>query len=234
MITFNEKTFLFRRPWNYQDDIIECELFLMKERKHTEETYPYQLVRTYVYRERSIDDGSHYDPNVDKEKVIKDMRKNEKIVKDFLKAKKKKSSIEKMKELVGLKPRKSTTSVEESELRRRYREYSPNPIDRKQSITAQDIANRRRLSTPTSSPLTNRSSSLPPKSMKIHKVTTTNTKSSTLKRDKENINSQKFSWFASLDRLAKKKSKVSDRVTIFILIIFMTPTSKRKSFVNFG
>lgn len=197
----------------------------MQEKKHTEETYPYQLVRTYVYRERSIDDGSHYDPNIDKTKVIKELRHNEKIVKDFLKAKKKKSSIEKMKELVGLKPRKSTTSVEENELRRRYREYSPSPIDRKQSITAQDIANRRRLSTPTSSPLTNRSSSLPPKSMKIHKVTTTNTKSSTLKRDKdkENINSQKFSWFASLDRLAKKKSKVSDRVTIcrFILIILL-------------
>lgn len=201
----------------------------MKERKHTEETFPYQLVRTYNYRERSIDDGSQFDPNLDKGKTVKELRHNERIVKEFMKAKKKKSGIEKMKELVGLKPRKSSTMVDESELRRRYREYSPNPADhhqQRQSVittTTHDIANRRRLSTPTSSPLTNRSSSLPPKNIKIIKTTTTNTKSSTLKRDKENINSQqppqqqKFSWFASLDRLAgKRKPKVRRFIQSFV------------------
>jgi hypothetical protein len=61
--------------------------------------------------------------------------------------------------------------------------------------------------------------------MKIHSKTTTTTKSATLKRDSKidkennlNNNHQKFSWFASLDRLAKKKSKVD-----------ATPSERRSS-----
>lgn len=173
----------------------------MKERKHTEETYPYQLVRTFVYRERSIDDGSHYDPNLDKANIIKEWKHNKKITKDFIKSKKKKSGLEKVKEL--FKSKSKTNSVDDSEVRSRYREYSPN-LD-PPPIVQQDIANRRRLSTPTSSPMVaSRSRSLPPKSKKLNgQVSTT----STLKRDKEN-SSQKFNWFASLERLSRKKPKV--------------------------
>lgn len=176
----------------------------MKEKKHTEETYPYQLVRTYVYRERSIDDGSHYDPNLDKVNIIKEWKHNKKITKDFLKSKKKKSGLEKVKEL--FKTKNKTNGVDDSEVRSRYREYSPN-LDPPPSLQQQDIANRRRLSTPTASPvIPNRSKSLPPKGKKLNGNVLSNT--STLKRDKEN-GSQKFNWFSSLERMSKKKSRVS-------------------------
>jgi hypothetical protein len=181
----------------------------MKERKHTEETYPYHLVRTFVHRERSIDDGSHYDPNLDKANILKEWKHSKKITKDFLKsqAKKKKSGIEKVKEL--FKSNKSKTNgVSENELKSRYREYSPEIVPPpKYNIHQQDIANRRRLSTPTASPIiTSRSRSLPPSKGINQKSLAT---SSTLKRDnnKEN-NSQKFNWFTSLERLSRRKSKV--------------------------
>lgn len=194
----------------------------MKEKKHTEETYPFQLVKTYVYRERSIDDGSHYDPNIDKLNIMKDIKKNNKIAKDFLQSKKKKKSgMEKVKELFKSKS-KSPTDVDDNDVRSRYREYSPNPEPPSQVVTVnahqEYIANRRRLSTPTSSPVTNRSVSLPPKSKKISSQMTTFT--STLKRDKENGNqAQKFSWFTSLDR-SKKKVKVSVMIFFNQLVLF--------------
>lgn len=174
----------------------------MKEKKHTEETYPFQLVRTYVYRERSIDDGSHYDPNLDKANIIKEWKHNKKLTKDFLKSKKKKSGLDKVKDLFKSKPKSNGV---EDEVRSRYREYSPN-LD-PPPIQQYSIANRRRLSTPTSSPaVTNRSKSLPPKGKKLNGQVTSTT--NTLKHDKEN-NGQKFNWFASLERLSKKKAKVS-------------------------
>lgn len=177
----------------------------MKEKKHTEETYPYHLVRTFVYRERSIDDGSHYDANLDKVNIIKEWKHNKKITKDFVKSRTKKTGLEKVKEL--FKSKKKSNGADDSEVRSRYREYSPN-LDPPPSIHhQQDIANRRRLSTPVASPvITNRSKSLPPKSKKINGHVSSTT--STLKRDKENIG-QKFNWFASLERLSKKKTRVS-------------------------
>lgn len=185
----------------------------MKERKHTEETYPYHLVRTFVHRERSIDDGSLYDPNLDKANILKEWKHNKKMTRDFLKSqvaekKKKKSGIEKVKEL--FKSNKSKANgISENELRSRYREYSPEiePPPKYISHHHQDISNRRRLSTPTASPLiTSRSKSLPPKGINRK---TSSAATSTLKRDnnKEN-NSQKFNWFASLERLSRKKNKV--------------------------
>lgn len=179
----------------------------MKERKHTEETYPFQLVRTFVYRERSIDDGSHYDPNLDKANIIKEWKHNKKLTKDFIKSRKKKSGLEKVRELFKSK---KTNGVDDSEVRSRYREYSPSieppPINHQQ-----DIANRRRLSTPTASPITtSRSKSLPPKANGKKANGTVSSTTSTLKRDKENGGGQKFNWFASLDRLSsKKKTRVS-------------------------
>jgi hypothetical protein len=194
------------RKWSPEDDIIECELFLMKEKKHTEETYPFQLVRTFVYRERSIDDGSHYDPNLDKANIIKEWKHNKKLTKDFLKSKKK-SGLEKVKDL--FKSKKSN-GVDDSEVRSRYREYSPN-LEPPPVNLQQDISNRRRLSTPTASPVTtNRSKSLPPKAngKKANGVV------SAPKRDKEN-GGQKFNWCASLDRLSsKKKTRVSIKIAI--------------------
>lgn len=181
----------------------------MKERKHTEETYPYHLVRTFVHRERSIDDGSFYDPNLDKANILKEWKHNKKMTREFIKTqtKKKKSGIEKVKEL--FKSNKSKNSVSENEMRSRYREYSPE-IEPPPKLNShqQDIANRRRLSTPTASPvITSRSKSLPPKG--ITRKTSSTMTTSTLKPDnKENNSSQKFNWFASLERLSRRKNKV--------------------------
>uniref|UniRef100_A0A0K8UKX5 Uncharacterized protein n=1 Tax=Bactrocera latifrons TaxID=174628 RepID=A0A0K8UKX5_BACLA len=48
------------------DDIKACEAFLRKERRHIEQLHVARRRDSYVYRERSIDDGSHYDPHLDK------------------------------------------------------------------------------------------------------------------------------------------------------------------------
>ncbi|KAM7344186.1 bloated [Cochliomyia hominivorax] len=49
------------------DDIKSCENFLKKERRHCEhQRSAGKRKENYVYRERSIDDGSHYDPHLDK------------------------------------------------------------------------------------------------------------------------------------------------------------------------
>lgn len=187
----------------------------MKERKHTEETYPYHLVRTFVHRERSIDDGSVYDPEADKANILKEWKHNKKMTRDFLKAqKKKKSGIEKVKELFkSNKSKTATNGISENELRSRYREYSPElePPPKYNNNHNQDIANRRRLSTPTASPIvTSRSKSLPPKIINRKTSSAATTTTSTLKRDNKENNSQKFNWFASLERLSKKKNKVSE------------------------
>lgn len=42
------------------------EMFLKRERQHTELTHPSKKRSDYVFRERSIDDGSHFDPRLDK------------------------------------------------------------------------------------------------------------------------------------------------------------------------
>ncbi|XP_070499068.1 homeobox protein 2-like isoform X2 [Chironomus tepperi] len=197
------------RKWNYEDDIIECELFLMKERKHTDETYPYQLVRTYVYRQSSNNDDN-YDTDQDKKNILKEWKHNKKMTREFIKTQtKKKSGLDKVKELFKLRSNKNN---EENELRARYREYSPDiePPPQKSVPTMP----RRRLSTPTASPMTtSRSKSLPPpklpQSKVVNKNASTVTSTSTLKRDKQSTNGsqQKFNWFASLDRLSRKKSR---------------------------
>lgn len=46
------------------DDIEATDLFLKRERLHAAQLY--QKRYNYKFRERSIDDGSHYDPRLDK------------------------------------------------------------------------------------------------------------------------------------------------------------------------
>lgn len=40
--------------------------FIKHERQHTEIVRPHKKPMDYSYRERSIDDGSHFDPRLDK------------------------------------------------------------------------------------------------------------------------------------------------------------------------
>lgn len=181
----------------------------MKERKHTDETYPYQLVRTFVYRQSSNNDDN-YDTDQDKKNILKEWKHNKKMTREFIKTQtKKKSGLDKVKELFKLRNNKNN---EENELKARYREYSPDiePPPQKSIPQQPSIVNRRRLSTPTASPMTSsRSKSLPPKV--VNKNATSTTATSTLKREKQsstNESQPKFNWFASLDRLSRKKSRV--------------------------
>lgn len=64
------------KPQTTYDLIKATESFIKKERRHTEQNQ--KLARTfmhrndhYIYRERSIDDGSHFDPHLDKYPVAK-------------------------------------------------------------------------------------------------------------------------------------------------------------------
>lgn len=47
-----------------RDDIKASEIFLKRERQHSEQLHAKRF--GFVFRERSIDDGSHFDPRLDK------------------------------------------------------------------------------------------------------------------------------------------------------------------------
>ncbi|XP_059622589.1 uncharacterized protein LOC132265824 [Phlebotomus argentipes] len=186
------------------DDIKACETFLRKERRHTEENHPAKRRLNYAYRERSIDDGSHFDPRLDKY-PDGTLRRSQAREKSPAKVEKKKSGLEKVKQLLtGSGKKKSAKEektkekymVKEEEMRARYSEY------RGEGPKVQDIATRRRLSTPKASPIPRRTSS--------QKSTS---KSSSNLSQQENSPVQKLSWFKSLDRLSRKNKTTSSRKT---------------------
>lgn len=47
-----------------RDDIKASEIFLKREKQHSEQLHAKRF--GFVFRERSIDDGSHFDPRLDK------------------------------------------------------------------------------------------------------------------------------------------------------------------------
>ncbi|XP_061401401.1 uncharacterized protein LOC133337163, partial [Musca vetustissima] len=55
----------WRKP-TPDESIQSCESFLKKERRYCEHERQPRRSENYVYRERSIDDGSHFDPHLDK------------------------------------------------------------------------------------------------------------------------------------------------------------------------
>lgn len=121
---------------------------MKKERKHTEDLYltPRRFININ-YRERSIDDGSHYDPNLDKfENSSRSRSRTQSRSKSVersasIKNEKKISGLEKVKQLLTggtLKKKSSNTTtiinnkskktpekemVKEEEVRARYNEY---------------------------------------------------------------------------------------------------------------
>ncbi|XP_049817951.1 uncharacterized protein LOC109609226 isoform X3 [Aethina tumida] len=155
----------------------------------------------YVPRERSIDDGSHFDPRIDKgfdrntlKKVEKKPPKPEK-----------KSNLEKMKSLFTrdskkkkekLQQQQHQNMVREESLRARYVEYKGRdnePKYKKKEMndenSSYDYSNRRRLSTPSPSP----------------------TRETTAQRNEKPAETTHGSWFKSLDRLSRKKTKKDER-----------------------
>ncbi|KAK9886216.1 hypothetical protein WA026_015735 [Henosepilachna vigintioctopunctata] len=128
-----------------EDEGFASSLLIANERQHTEEAvnnrkfsgdyeydapyerdeYEYRKRRTeYAPRERSIDDGSHYDPRIDKnfenEKKMMAKKTDKKNSKTG-----KKSGLEKVKQLFMSSSRKKEKQamVKEEDLRSRYKEY---------------------------------------------------------------------------------------------------------------
>ena len=102
--SFNDRD--LRSKWKqrtYDDDRRACDAFLRKERRHTAENHPVQYTRKggYGFRERSIDDGSHFDPRLDRysddphhQGTLR--RNREKSAERYAAAEKKKSGLEKV------------------------------------------------------------------------------------------------------------------------------------------
>ncbi|XP_055916688.1 uncharacterized protein LOC129949323 [Eupeodes corollae] len=223
------------RKRTFKDDVAACELFIKKERRHTENQHPHRKRYDFVYRERSIDDGSHFDPRLDKypksststlqwrnnkenssQSAASSHQTNPK--EDTLKRNKKVGSFQKVKLLFSGNRKKERESsvmtneksvsaldtggikdkymVKEEEMRSRYREHrTSQQNDLLEPKIATDISMRRRLSTPKASPLLKRTSS---ESVR---------KNSTLARNTVEAKPEKSSWFKSIERRSKSKSK---------------------------
>uniref|UniRef100_A0A336M5B2 CSON012374 protein n=1 Tax=Culicoides sonorensis TaxID=179676 RepID=A0A336M5B2_CULSO len=176
------------------------EKFLKKERRHTDESTRSQ----YLHRERSIDDGSRFDPRIDKYNTTE--RKNRSQTVEDHKVDKRFGSLGRMKQILmgngnnnnnnkkskknneNIVPNSQEIFVSDDEMRSRYREYrgQSGGYERENVVEVQEIANRRRLSTPRSSPVVHRE---------------------LIRKESDEPKQQiKTSWFKSLDRLSRKKN----------------------------
>ncbi|XP_065169080.1 uncharacterized protein [Atheta coriaria] len=193
-----------------EDEGFASSLLIASERQHTEDNFArrnrrgydsdrgyikdddYRNLETMEYRkykhdyaprERSIDDGSHFDPRIDKN-VLVDRRNLKKIDKKPPKPEKK-SNLEKVKQLFtsSKKKKEKQAMVREESLRARYTEYKGGETKFRASNgppsnTGYDY--RRRIS-PSPSP--------------------------TRENQRKPTPSLHSSWFKSLDRLSRKKTK---------------------------
>ncbi|XP_018330901.1 uncharacterized protein LOC108740889 [Agrilus planipennis] len=162
------------------------------ERRSNEREYKTKEIKhEYVPRERSIDDGSHYDPRIDKD--LEMGRSTLKKIDSKPPKPEKKSSFEKVKQLFlrdsKKKKEKNKEMVPVENLRARYKEYSGSKENleyRKEKKetnglkSSHDYFSRRRLSTPSPSPT---------------------------RETPRKIEPTHGSWFKSLDRLSRKKPK---------------------------
>ncbi|XP_050095714.1 serine-rich adhesin for platelets [Anopheles aquasalis] len=184
------------------ENVRACEDFLRMERTHTNSCMR-KPRRTYAYRERSIDDGSRYDPRLDEISASRSYTRDHPAasLKSSLKAEKKTGSLAKMKQFVSSTRKKfsrqqGTDTLDskrdgQSSSRAGSVRSDSDPASR---IGAPDIASRRRLSTPKSSP----SSAKRSLSFKSSKVSGDGTKPVA-------AGSSKPEWFKSFDRLTSRK-----------------------------
>ncbi|XP_045483132.1 E3 ubiquitin-protein ligase RBBP6 isoform X2 [Harmonia axyridis] len=204
-----------------EDEGFASSLLIASERQHTEEAvngrklrvdydydapyereeYEYRKRKMeYAPRERSIDDGSHYDPRIDKDFENERGTLVRKIEKKPPKPEKK-SGLEKVKQLFmgsSKKKKDKQIMVAEEDLRSRYKEYRGSmehlePQVKKREVreynASYDYRNRSRLPTP---------SPEPPKNGYINGHTNGHVSDS---------NTSHNGWFKSLDRLSKKKNR---------------------------
>ncbi|XP_055314709.1 uncharacterized protein LOC129575331 isoform X2 [Sitodiplosis mosellana] len=189
------------RRLHLSDNIKEItDLFLKRECQMSESLHPSKKRYEFVFRERSIDDGSHFDPRLDK---YPDRPKSQGTLTrtkptDTKKSDKKFGTLKKMKELFSISSKKKSPSPPSSKSEVSHKEIDVEifePISPPQAI---DIATRRRLSTPKASPIPKRIPSQ--KSSKISHISSHRSSEASSKP------APKTSWFKSLERLSRKKS----------------------------
>ncbi|XP_031630005.1 general transcriptional corepressor trfA isoform X2 [Contarinia nasturtii] len=192
----------FRRL-NLADSVKEItELFLKRECQLSESLHPSKKRYEFVFRERSIDDGSHFDPRLDK---YPEKSKNQGTLTrpksaDTKKSDKKFNSLKKLFSISSKKKSPPPPPSIKSESSRKHNDvelfHPQSPPPPSQQSYAIDIATRRRLSTPKASPIPKRIPSQ--KSSKISHV------SSHRSNDVSTKPTPKTSWFKSLERLSRK------------------------------
>ncbi|XP_055626236.1 zinc finger CCCH domain-containing protein 13 [Toxorhynchites rutilus septentrionalis] len=177
-----------RKKYTLTQNILTCESFLRNERTHTNACLR-KPRKTYSYRERSIDDGSRFDPRLDEYSAD---RGHPKELKSSLKQQKKTGGLAKVKQFMSSTKKRLVKMGETEKKDSRHssiRSDERSRYDEKNHLKVPDIATRRRLSTPKSSPST--------------------TKRSLSFKGAKNGETGKTSrpeWFKSFDRLSRKKS----------------------------
>ncbi|XP_058065582.1 uncharacterized protein LOC131215211 [Anopheles bellator] len=199
--SFNQE-FMVGNRFTLTENVGACEDFLRMERTHTNSCMR-KPRRTYAYRERSIDDGSRYDPRLD------DISTSRSYTRDSakLKTEKKTGSLAKVKQFVS-STRKKLTRLGTDDKR------EPGSGSRSGSLRSDsdpsrvpDIATRRRLSTPKSSPSSAKRSLSFSRSSKVSMANSATP-------DGQKPPSTKPEWFKSFDRLSRKKLLSSSKTNV--------------------
>ncbi|XP_053679939.1 microtubule-associated protein futsch [Anopheles nili] len=196
--SFNQE-FISGTKFTLTQNIRSCEDFLRMERTHTNSCMR-KPKKTHVYRERSIDDGSRYDPRLDEISTSRSYSRDP--LKSSLKTEKKSGGLAKVKQFVSSTRKKLVRMGTESAEKRDHSRAGSLRSDGVDSRVP-DIATRRRLSTPKSSP-SSAKRSLSFKSSKLSGGQSVSSPSPTDGSAKPA--SSRSEWFKSFDRLSRKKS----------------------------
>ncbi|XP_052862473.1 serine/arginine repetitive matrix protein 2 [Anopheles cruzii] len=203
--SFNQE-FMVGNRFTLTENVGACEDFLRMERTHTNSCMRKPRAK-YAYRERSIDDGSRYDPRLDDISTSRSYTRDP--AKPSLKAEKKTGSLAKVKQFVSSTRKKLTRLGTEDKREPRSGSRSGSLRSDSDPSRVPDIATRRRLSTPKSSPSSaKRSLSF----SRSSKVSTAN--SAATSPDVQKPPSTKPDWFKSFDRLSRKKLLSSSKTNV--------------------
>ncbi|XP_050080058.1 uncharacterized protein LOC126567800 [Anopheles maculipalpis] len=198
--SFNQE-FISGTKFTLTENIRTCEDFLRMERTHTNSCMR-KSRKAYVYRERSIDDGSRYDPRLDEISASRSYTRD--TLKPSLKVEKKPGSLAKVKQFVSSTRKKLVRMGQDGSDKREHSRAGSLRSDSADGSRIPDIATRRRLSTPKSSP----SSAKRSLSFKSSKLSASSPPDASQKQA-----SSRSDWFKSFDRLSRKKSSSKPNLT---------------------
>ncbi|XP_058130608.1 uncharacterized protein LOC131287229 [Anopheles ziemanni] len=224
--SFNQD-FISGNKFTLTKNIRACEDFLRMERTHTNSCMR-KPRKAHAYRERSIDDGSRYDPRLDDVSISRSYTRD--TLKPSLKAEKKSGGLAKVKQFVSSTRKKLVRMGTDSQEKREHSRVGSLRSDSVDAGRVPDIATRRRLSTPKSSP----SSAKRSLSFKSSKLSADNgtTRASPQEGQKVASSSSRAEWFKSFDRLSRKKSSSKPNLTTDTKTL--PPPKQAKSLRFFG